>query len=306
MFRFEKAQEIIDVGGVQLGGQPGELPTVMIGSIFFHGDRTVTDPVKGEFDKERALKLLSEEEEQSRRTGNPRMLDINGVEPRALIRFIDFVADNTESPFLIDTITTESKIAAVRHVAEVGLAERCVFNSIGQDTKPEELAAIKEAGIKSAILLLFNKRRPTIEGRLDVLQGTSSTKSLLETAKETGIRNFLVDVSVIDVPDPGPAAKACYLVKEKFGLPTGCGPHNAVQMWRQNGRLDRAEMDSPNAIAHATPILMGANFVLYGPVSYARRIYLPCALADAYVAYCMRQQYGIRPLTKNHPLFRIF
>jgi len=306
MFRFEKAQEVFDVGGVRVGGQPGELPTVMVGSIFFHGDRTVTDPAKGEFDKERALKLLGEEEEQSLRTGNPRMLDVNGVGPSALIRFIDFVADNTKSPFLIDTVTTEARVAAVRHVAEVGLVERCVYNSIGQDTKPEELAALKEAGIKSAILLLFNKRRPTIEGRLEVLQGTGSMKSLLETAKETGIRNFLVDVSVIDVPDPGPAAKACFLVKERFGLPSGCGPHNAVQMWRQGGRLDRAEMDSPNAIAHATPILMGASFVLYGPVSYARRVYLPCALADAYVAYCMRQQYGIRPLTKNHPLFRIF
>ncbi len=306
MFRFERAQEVVDVGGVKIGGQPGELPTVMIGSIFFHGDKTVTDPLKGEFDRERALKLLSEEEEQSRRTGNPRMVDVNGVEPAALTRFIDFVADNTESPFLVDTVTTEARIAAVRHVAEVGLVERCVFNSIGQDTKPEELAALKEAGIGSAILLLFNKRRPTVEGRLDVLRGEGSDGNLLETAKEAGIRNFLVDVSVIDVPDPGPAAKACYLVKERFGLPVGCGPHNAVQMWRQSGKLERTEMDSPNAVAHATPILMGANFVLYGPISYARRIYLPCALADAYVAYCMRLQYGIRPLTKNHPLFRIF
>ncbi len=306
MFRFAKAQEVFDVGGVRLGGQPGELPTVMVGSIFFHGDRTVTDPVKGEFDKDRALKLLREEEEQSLRTGNPRMVDVNGVEPGALVKFIDFVAENTESPFLIDAVTTEAKVAAIKHVAEVGLVDRCVFNSIGQDTKPDDLAAIKEAGIKSAILLLFNKRRPTIEGRLEVLQGMGSTKGLLQTAKEMGIGNFLVDVSVIDVPDPGPAAKACFLVKERFGLPVGCGPHNAVQMWRQGGRLDRAEMDSPNAIAHATPILMGASFVLYGPVSYARRVYLPCALADAYVAYCMRQEYGIRPLTKNHPLFRIF
>ncbi|MEM2094203.1 MAG: tetrahydromethanopterin S-methyltransferase subunit H [Candidatus Bathyarchaeia archaeon] len=306
MFRFEKAQEIFDVGGVRLGGQPGELPTVMIGSIFFHGDKTVTDPVKGEFDKERALKLLTEDDEQSRRTGNPRMVDVNGLTPAALLRFIDFVADNTESPFLIDAVSTEARVAAIRHVAEVGLVGRCVFNSIGQDAKQEELVAIKEAGISSAILLLFNKRKPTIEGRMEMLQGAGSGKGLLEVAIEAGIKNLLVDVSIIDVPDPGPAAKACFLVKQKFGLPAGCGPHNAVQMWRQSGRLSRSEIDSPNAVAHTTPILMGANFVLYGPISYAPRIYLPCALADAYIAYCMRQQYGLRPLTKNHPLFRIF
>jgi len=306
MFHFEKTQEIFDVGGVKLGGQPGELPTVMIGSIFFHGDKTVTDPMKGEFEKERALKLLQDEEEQSLKTGNPRMLDVNGLNAEALIRYIDLIADKTTSPFLIDTVTTGARVATIRHVSEVGLTERCVFNSIGSDTKPEELEAIANANIKSAILLLFNKRRPTVEGRLEILQGTSSTKSLLEVAKEAGIKNLLVDVSVIDVPDPGPAAKACYFVKEKSGLPSGCGPHNAIQMWRRGGKLDKTMVDLVNPIAHTTPILMGANFVLYGPVSYASRMYLPCALADAYVAYCMRQQYGIRPLTKNHPLFRIF
>lgn len=34
MFLFDKEQEVYDIGGVKFGGQPGDYPTVMIGSIF--------------------------------------------------------------------------------------------------------------------------------------------------------------------------------------------------------------------------------------------------------------------------------
>jgi tetrahydromethanopterin S-methyltransferase subunit H len=306
MFRFEREQQIFDIGGVRIGGQPGQLPTIMIGSIFYHGDKTVTDPEKGEFDKERALRLLRDEENQSHRTGNPRMLDVNGTNGQALVKFIDFIADNTSSPIIIGGATSEARVTAVRHVSNVGLIDRCVLNSIGMDTTEEELEALSEAGLKSAILLLFNKRWPTANGRLEVLGGKPPQKGLLETAVQAGVRNYLVDVSVVDMPDPGPAAKAVYFVKEKFGLPVGCGPHNAVQMWRQGGTLDSSQVTSASAVAHVSQIFMGGNFLLYGPVSHAERMYLPCALADAYVAYTMRQQYRISPLTKEHPLFKIF
>jgi len=306
MFRFEKDQQIFEVGGVRLGGQPGQLPTVMIGSIFYHGDRTVTDPVKGEFDKERAVKLLGDEEEESLKTGNPRMLDVNGQNGQALVRFIDFIADNTSSPILMGGATAESKITATKHVAEAGLVDRCVYNSIGSETTAEELKTIRDCGLKSAIVLIFNKRWPTVEGRLELLRGKAPLRGMLEVAEQAELRNLLVDASVVDMPDPGPAAKAVYLVKERFGLPSGCGPHNAIEMWRRGGRLDASQVLTANAVAHVAPIFMGANFLLYGPVSHAQRIYLPCALADAYVAYAMRQQYRIAPLTKEHPLFKIF
>lgn len=306
MFRFEKEQQIVEVGGVRLGGQPGQLPTAMIGSIFYHGDKTVTDPVKGEFDKERALKLLRDEEEESHKTGNPRMLDVNGQNGQALVKFIDFIADNTSSPIIIGGATAESKTTATKHVAEAGLIDRCVYNSIGMDTTEQELAAIRDSGLKSAIVLIFNKRWPTVEGRLELLRGKPPQKGLLEVAEKVGLRNLLVDASVVDMPDPGPASKAVYYIKERFGLPSGCGPHNAIQMWRRGGHLDATQTLTANAVAHVAPILMGANFLLYGPVSHAPRIYLPCALADAYVAYAMRQQYRIAPLTKEHPLFKIF
>ncbi len=52
MFRFEKEQKIIDAGGIKVGGQPGELPTVLTATIFYRS-QDCTDKNLGIFDKEK-------------------------------------------------------------------------------------------------------------------------------------------------------------------------------------------------------------------------------------------------------------
>jgi len=37
MFMLKAKQKIFEIGGVKVGGQPGEVPTVLIGSIFYLG-----------------------------------------------------------------------------------------------------------------------------------------------------------------------------------------------------------------------------------------------------------------------------
>ncbi len=41
MFRFDKEQIVIDVAGVKVGGQPGEYPTVLAGTIFYGGHKII-------------------------------------------------------------------------------------------------------------------------------------------------------------------------------------------------------------------------------------------------------------------------
>jgi tetrahydromethanopterin S-methyltransferase subunit H len=54
LFKFERKQEIFDIGGIKVGGQPGELPTVLVGSIFHEGHKIVKDRFSGVFDKAEA------------------------------------------------------------------------------------------------------------------------------------------------------------------------------------------------------------------------------------------------------------
>lgn len=35
MFKFDKKQEVFELGGVKFGGQPGENPTVLVSTMFY-------------------------------------------------------------------------------------------------------------------------------------------------------------------------------------------------------------------------------------------------------------------------------
>jgi len=54
VFNFKVEQKVYDIAGVKVGGDVGENPTVMIGSIFYKGDKTVQDEKTGLFDRVRA------------------------------------------------------------------------------------------------------------------------------------------------------------------------------------------------------------------------------------------------------------
>jgi len=300
LFKFETEQKVFDIGGVKVGGQPGQYPTALIGSIFFHGDKTVLDEKIGTFDKEAVEVSIKQAEEFSEKTGNPSIIDIVGAWPEALAKYIDFVADTTDSTFLVDGTTSEVRIAGVKRVKEAGLTDRVIYNTIMPGYKQEELDTLKKSEVKSAILLTFNPKMPTLSGRLEVLEG------LLKAADQAGIEKPLVDTAILDVPDPGPAGKTIFLVKKRYGLPAGCGAHNAIDRWHQRKKLDKMRYCMSSAVAFTSIIAMGGNFLLYGPLGRAPQVFPTVALADAYVAYSMRQEYGIGPAVKNHPLTRIF
>lgn len=300
MFRFNREQQIFDIAGVKVGGQPGQLPTVLLGSIFYHKEKLVEDAKTGKFDKKKAERLLKQEEEWSDRTGNPSIVDVCCTWPEAFPKFIDFVASTINGPFTIDGTSHQVRIAGAKYAAEVGLSQRVVYNSISPHTREDEISTIKESKIRSAIVLTLNTSNPTLSGRLEVVD------EALSIANKAGIENIFVDVTVLDIPDPGPVSKAIYLVKEKYGLPAGGGLHNAIDSWRGRGKLESDEYMMGMIVANTFPIVMGANFILYGPIEEAKKMYFTCGLADAYVAYNMKQEYGKKPLVSNHPLKKIF
>jgi len=306
MFRFEREQRVFDIAGVKVGGQPGEYPTVLIGSIFYEKHRIVSDPLRGEFDVGVAESLIKEQEELFDKTGNPFILDVVGLKSEALIRYVDFVSKATEAPFLVDGPSAEVRMPAMKHAVEVGLKDRAIYNSLDYHVKPEEVSMLKELNVESTVLMAYNPRNVWPEGRLEILRGYEGQMGLLEAAEKAGIRNLLVDTAVLDVPSIGHAAKAIYLVKSEHGLPTGCGPSNAIATWK------RVKKEYKPFGYHAclagsaiVNIMTYANFILYGPIEFAETVYPACAMTDAIIAYTARKL-GIKPKVSNHPLFKIF
>ena len=54
---------MINLAGVRMGGQPGELASVLCGTIFYQGHKIVEDEEKGIFDRTAAERLICRQAE---------------------------------------------------------------------------------------------------------------------------------------------------------------------------------------------------------------------------------------------------
>ncbi|MEW5814899.1 MAG: hypothetical protein AB1798_05815 [Spirochaetota bacterium] len=170
MDRFTAEQKIYKIGKREIGGRPGELPTVLIGSIFFEGHRIVSDPVKGLFDREKARILLEKAKDASLKNGNPGFIDVIGGTYEALIKYTEFVAAKSDEPILIDSFSQKVRMEALKYFSDSEITERLIYNSSAEDFTEEELACIKESGVKSAVIMAFSPKALKPQSRITLLK----------------------------------------------------------------------------------------------------------------------------------------
>jgi tetrahydromethanopterin S-methyltransferase subunit H len=303
MFKFAKEQIINDINGKVIGGQPGERPTTLVGSIFFRGHKIVSDTKRGIFDKDKARALLMKEAEVAEETGNPNIIDVIGDTGEALIRFIEFVALHSDAPILVDSVSASARMAAIRHFASSEVMPRLIYNSIDEHHTEEELTSIRECGVKNAVLLAFSSKYLKPQAKVKLL-----SEDLLIAAGEAGIENVLVDTGVLDIPSVGWSTDAIRLIKDQLGYPCGCAPcapSNALYQWDRLREKGMPAFESASSVTFTLPIAFGADFIFYGPIRNAPWAYSACATMDAMVAFAGRN-HGIRPVNHEHPLYRIF
>jgi tetrahydromethanopterin S-methyltransferase subunit H len=300
MFRFEYEQQVLDMGGVKIGGQPGELPTVLIGSIFFAGHRIVSDPVKGIFDQNRAKQLLDSGAELSADTGNPCFIDVVADTSEALIKYMEFVAGNTDSPILVDSPSQQVRMEAVRYFKGSEVIERLIYNAIAEDYTEDEIDCLRECGIRNAIILAFSAKALKPTAKIKMLE-----EVLLPAAQSAGIENVIVDTGVLDVVGVSWAAASIRNVKEKLGLPAGCAPANSIYSWKKMKARGTPAFEAAASSILALVKSQGADFVFYGSINNASWVYPCMATADALMAYAGRFN-NVSPSIREHPLYKIF
>jgi len=298
LLEFRVPQKTFEIGGVHVGGQPGVRPTVLIGSMFYHGHKVTVDEDRGEFQREAAELAIRGQEEFSERTGNPCMLDVVGATPEAIQKHLEFASRVTKMPLLIDGTTNDVRIAGLRCAVEQGLTDRVVYNSVQPEIGDDELQAIQNAGVKSAILLTYYLKDFTAAGRVQCV------RELLPKLHQAGVDKLMVDTCVLDLATLGSACCALFDIKNEMGLPAGGGVHNAVAMWKGlKKKMGEHAVQPCMAAAAAASVAMGADFILYGPVEDAKYVFPAVAMADTALSQLMMER-GVRP-DKNHPRYRV-
>ncbi|NIR17423.1 MAG: hypothetical protein GWN86_27345 [Desulfobacterales bacterium] len=307
MLKFETEQRIYEIGGFKIGGQPGQLPTVLIGNLFYKGMSDVSDHRRGIFDEDSVLKWIRRSQKLSHRTGVPHFLDIMARYPEAMRRYVTFVSEHSECVLLVDGANPEARIAGLETVRELGLQDKTIFNALAPHTSREEIKVLRRSGVTAAIVITYNEMDFSPEGRVSVLKQTVQGASPPTIVERSGIEKILVDTMVFDVPSIAYAIETIKLVKGDFGYPSGCSPANATYDWKrsQDKSLQKA-FPAYNASAHTAAQFGGADFLIYGPIKQVRSILPTCAMNDAILAYYGQRRLGIKPLSSSHPLSKIF
>ncbi len=310
MFVFEKEQIIHNIGGVKIGGSLGETPTVLAGTIFYGGHKIVEDTKKGIFDKTKATALVQKQDEMSDLTGNPSLVQIFAETSEAMVRYIDFVTDLTDSPFLIDSADYKARISGLKHSEEIGLFDEAIYNSINVFASTEELDALEEIQHECAIILAFNPQDSTIAGRRAVLEdgAKNQDKGLLELCKKLGVTKPLLDTAVTAMgAGAGSAAAFTFVSKTLYGLPTGSGVHNAPASWawlRKYKKVNREAYKTADIASNLIVQMMGADFILYGPIENSERVFPTVAMGDVFAAESAYLEFGIEP-GNDHPFKKL-
>jgi len=300
MPKFEKEQKVIEIGKTRIGGQPGENPIVMIGSVFYKNHKALLDEKKGEIDKTIVESEINEFITLIEDTDMQAIIDVVGANSNALIKECVYVSEIADCPFLIDGLNDSVRIPAIEGLKELGLLERAILNSIDENTTLESLERLKLTGIKNAILLTFGNRYIYPIQKLKFLK-----EHLLLKAEKAGVQNILVDTAVLDLPSISINFETTLLVKNELGLPTGFAPSNAIYGWefiKKYGDISRCGSITSLMTYCAAA---GSDFILFGGVKFAKCVIPSIAMISGINAY-YRKRILKKGISEKTPLKKIF
>ncbi len=309
MFRFQKEQKIVNIAGVKIGGQPGELATVLAGTIFYPNHKIVEDGGQGVFDKKKAEVLINKQSSCADETGNPCMVHIFSSSEVGIKKYIDFVSEITEAPFLIDSTEACVRMEGVKYVTEVGLADRAINNSINMAITDDEIDVLRHSGVDASIVMGFNAMDSSLEGRIALLENGANVaeKGLIQIAEDCGISKILIDPSITPIGNgAGIALRMTLVAKAKWGYPVGSGIHNAPSSWnwlRNKKKEDALIYKACDMGSIGLQQMAAGDFILYGPIGNAPYVFPMAAMADIMIAEAAAD-FDIIP-ADDHPINKL-
>jgi len=290
MMRFTNEQLEFRIGNVAFGGQPGRRRAVMIGSLFYPGHSIVEDRATGRCATGKTEDLLNRMQKASEETRTPAAVMVYAETERAMHSHVANVADLTSLPIFIDSPSAKVRVSGCMEARRLGLLDRIVYNSLNAGVTQEELEGISASGVSAAVLLAFNPQGIDVKGKIYLLEngGGILPEGLIDMARGAGITKPLLDVAVMAAEqNAGAALRALTLSKAKWGFPCGCALHNAVESFGPLAELkgdDRKIYRYVDVASAVMPMMAGADFVMFGPIEYARRVMHAAAFADELLA----------------------
>ncbi|MFW5928720.1 MAG: hypothetical protein ACOCSL_05890 [Thermoplasmatota archaeon] len=289
MFNYSKKQTRYNIYDTKIGGQPGEYPTLLIGSIFYEGE--FDDPKKS---KKIVSELIQEQKELSEKTNLNSIVDIFIYEKKEIKWKIDFILDETDGLFSIDIPDSEVRTETIKYIDSQDSLDRVLYNSINLGITSKEKNVLRENPPEAAIVLGYNPKNTSVQGRLDILKnGDGLTDSgLLEICKSNDIKPLIDTGATPFGKDACETLRAIPVLKSDLGLPIGSAPHNVIESWDWMEKVDKSIFNTVDSAIDTLPILLGADFLYYGPIENCEKEFYTVATVNKLVAEGSETYFG--------------
>ena len=301
MLRYSLPQKVCNIGGLKVGGQPGENPPLLIGNMFQKGDILIESRKERKFNMGKAQERIHEMERLSQETGVPGIVALVANSLDEIKTYVDFFVSVTDMPFAIDIWMQKTRLAAARYIAELELQERLLYNSITpwDEDIESQVAELKELGIQHVVVQAFDVEDKRPSGRVKALRW------MLPLVETGNFQSILVDTAVMNLPATAFSLVANRLIKQESGLPAGCAPANGTYMWRKSAGMEGRSSFPAVDVAVEAVAALSSDFIFYGPMTGTERVFPAVAVATALLATLAYEEGATLP-GDTHPLNRLF
>lgn len=303
MFTLNGEQKVCQIGPFKVGGPFGENPPLLISSMFHNGDKILENRKEHKFDHLKAVEFIKKQEELSAQTGIPALVAMVASSTEEMKYYIDFFTEHSDLPFGIDMWVQKPRLEAMEYAASKGLLDRVLYNSITPWDKdiPDQVKALRQMGVKHVVVQAFDETDQRPSGRL------TSFEKLMEEVGKGEFPTILVDTAVMNLPATAFSCLANKIIKEKHGWPAGVASSNGTFMWKEAKEMwGQAGFAGMDAAGQALSALLWSDFLFYGPISVASRIFPAIVSATLFQATLAFEETKHLPENKNHPLYKYF
>ncbi|MCC6013582.1 MAG: hypothetical protein LM593_04350 [Candidatus Verstraetearchaeota archaeon] len=269
---------------------------LLIGSLFYKGDKKVIDHKKGIINENALKRELKKVKILKEKTGINHALDVIAETPIAMENYIEILQDLTKDPIFIGGLNEETRIAGYKKAKELGI--KCGVNAITPNTTDYELEKIKEYGIEYAIIQAIDPSAIYPEEKISLIRDC-----LLEKCKKANIKEIAVDVGILDITSTWLAFESIKLIKKELNLPAGCAPSNIAYQLLTSKKVNKTIARSINIALSTMLQLANADFIIYGPLRAASYVFEPLAIIEGIKAYGEKLKGG--KVEKDHPFYKL-
>lgn len=290
----------IKIGNCTVGGPLGSHTGLAVGSIFYDNHSIVEDAFAGKFNEEKAAALIARVNGLAQTYGVQMAFDVIGSDPDAFCRFLDFTADRTDLPLLLNATEAEVRVAGLEFAAKKGILGRSIFASLNEDTEDSEIEALGRNKPVAVMILANDVGDSTPEGSVAMIR--NYFQPILD---DIGCETPIVDLGVMDAPSVGIAMRGIQAVRQEFGYPAGCAFSNCFPQWTGLSSLGKDFVNLSLATAMVCCRMAGGDFLHFGIIEKARPMAHALGSAEVFLGFAA-QELDQHRLPDGHALLKMF